>query len=74
MILENFKKYRIDKKLLSKMNGAGYGSVTCNNGDTFDATASSADSVESGADVYCRHRGGVANSWYMGDAEIVGVE
>lgn len=69
MLLENFKEYRIGKKLLSEINGSGYGSVTCNNGESFDAPAASEDSVETGGSRWCRDRGGVSSSMYVGDLQ-----
>ena len=69
MYLKNLSKYELDKDLLSKINGAGYGKVVCNNGESFDAPAQSEDSVEQGGETWCRNRGGVAWSLYIGDLE-----
>ncbi|MGB3464435.1 MAG: hypothetical protein WBA74_04160 [Cyclobacteriaceae bacterium] len=69
MFLKNLKKYEIDKKLLSDINGGGYGSVVCNNGDQFDAPAESENSVTQGGKKYCEHRGGVNFTLYIGDVQ-----
>lgn len=70
MYLKNFSKYRIDKKLLSKINGSsGYGFVTCGNGESFDATAESESSVISGGDRWCKGKGGVSRYMFIDYAD-----
>lgn len=65
MYLKNFSKYRIDKKLLSKINAGGHGLVICGNGESFSASAESEGSVERGGSRWCRDRGGVSATVYL---------
>jgi len=69
MSLKSFAKHKIDKTSLSKINGGGYGTVRCKNGETFSANAASEDSVEQGGARWCRDRGGVEWSLYIGDLQ-----
>ena len=66
MSLKNLAKHKIDKKSLSKINGGGYGKVHCKNGESFSAPASSGGSVRRGGARWCRSRGGVSWSVYVG--------
>ncbi|HAS45208.1 MAG TPA: hypothetical protein DCS93_32290 [Microscillaceae bacterium] len=68
MSLEKFAKHKMNKELLSKINGGGQGSVTCGNGDTLTAAAESLDSVARGGKRFCRDRGGVVSASYQEDA------
>ena len=69
MFLKNLKKYEIDRKLLANINGAGYGTVICENGDRFDAPAESEESVVQGGEKYCQYRGGVSFTMYIGEVQ-----
>lgn len=60
----------IDKKSLSKINGGdGYGFVTCENGDSFQATAESEESVIVGGDRWCQGKGGVSTYDFIDNAD-----
>jgi hypothetical protein len=69
MLLKNLAKYSIEKKSMSKITGGGGGRVTCNNGESFSADASSNEAVRRGGERWCRSRGGVSTFLYIEDLQ-----
>lgn len=72
MSLKHLEKYRMDRKAMSNIRGNGYGTVTCQDGTTFSASASSMEAVQSGGDRWCRDHGhgGGATYLYVGEGEF----
>ena len=56
-MLEKLRKYEIDRKALSEIRGSGEGTVVCANGESFSASASSFEAVQSGGERWCRDHG-----------------
>ena len=72
MSLANLSKYKLDRETMSNIRGAGYGTVTCEDGTQFSHTASSIESVRDRGDYWCRrhgHGGGATYVW-VGEGEF----
>lgn len=57
MSLAHLSKYKLDKKSMSEIRGSGYGTVVCDDGTIFSASASSMEVVEDRGDFWCEHHG-----------------
>ena len=64
MSLENLAKYQLDKESLSQIHGSGWGTVTCEDGSTFSASASSMEVVRDRGNFWCEHHGHGSGSSY----------